>query len=309
MRITLRQLEAFVHIADLASVTAAAEKMRLTQPAVNSLIRDLEQAFGGTTLLERTTRSVRLTEAGRTVLRRARLVLSETSTLVEELQGLQHGKSGVISIAATTAVSASLLPRILVDMRGTFPDLKYVVHDVPLHELAESVLSGQADVGIGAAASHPELEIEQLVSDSLALIVPAGSALAGCGDMTWAAAAGEPTITIRNINVVRAIMDATLAVNSVAFIPSLEVNMVATALSMTAEGLGYAILPPFLMPHMRIAEFAIVRLVDPVVPQQISFFTKKRRALSRTAEVFRSLVFKHFGLLVEDGKRDAVRRS
>lgn len=297
MRITLRQLEAFVHIADLASVTAAAERMHLTQPAVSSLIRDLEQAFGGTTLLERTTRSVRLTEAGRTVLRRARLVLSETSTLVEELQGLQYGKSGVISIAATTAVSASLLPRILMELRGEFPDLKYVVHDVPLHELTETVLSGQADVGIGAAASHPELDIQRLVADSLAMIVPAGSALAAKTAMTWSDAAREQTITIRNINVVRAIMDATLAVNSVAFTPNMEVNMIATALSMTAEGLGASILPPFLMPHMRIAEFTIVRLIDPVVPQQISFFTKKRRALSRTAEVFRSLVFKHFDMI------------
>ena len=239
MRVTLRQLEAFALIAELSSVTAAAARMGLTQPSVSGLIRDLEQAFG-TTLLDRTTRSVRLTEAGRTVLPRARLVLSETGTLVEELRGLRLGTRGAISVAATTAVSASLLPRILVDLRARMPDLKTIVHDVHLERLLETVLGGVADVGIGAATNHPDLDVHRLVSDALALIVPKGSRLAGRASMDWAQASRERTITIRNTNVVRSTMDATLQVHGIAFVPTIEVNMVGTALSMVAEEIGRA---------------------------------------------------------------------
>jgi LysR family carnitine catabolism transcriptional activator len=299
MRVTLRQLEAFVQIAELSSITAAAGRMGLTQPSVSGLIRDLEQAFG-TSLLDRTTRSVQLTEAGRTVLRRAKMVLSETGTLVEELQGLRQGTSGALSVAATTAVSASLLPRILVDLRTHMPDLKTIIHDVHLEHLHETVLSGAADLGIGAATSHPELEVHRLVSDSLALIVPGGSRLAERAAMTWDEAARERTITIRNTNVVRNIMNATLQISGIGFVPTIEVNMVSTALAMTAEGLGHTILPPFLVPHMRMGDFAVVRLMTPVVPQQISIFSKRNRSLSPSAELFRNLVIKHFASLSND---------
>jgi LysR family carnitine catabolism transcriptional activator len=290
MRVTLRQLEAFVNVARLSSVTAAAERMGLSQPAVSSLLRELERAFGETTLLDRSTRAVQLTEAGRTILLRAQLVISETETLVQELKCLQEGSVGTISLACTAAVSGSVLPGILKAFRTEFPRWRFIVHDVMPQELMDTVLNGTADFGIGTVTPHSELDSFTLANDRLSLVTAPGSELAGLRSVDWRDLAGLPTISMRPSTIVRGIMDGALAAHGIEFQPVMEVSLLSTALAMVAQGLGHAILPPMLIPSMQLGSFSIVALHNPTIERQLSLFAKKGRVLSSAARRFQELV-------------------
>lgn len=297
MRITLRQLEAFVNVAKLSSVTAAAERMRLSQPAVSSLLRELERAFGETTLLDRSTRHVQLTEAGRTVLLRAELVISETATLVQELRGLQDRSVGTISLACTAAVSSSVLPGVLHEFRSEYPQWRFVIHDVMPQDLLETVLNGTADLGIGTVDVQPELDSIALATDRLSLVTAAGTEFAAYQTLQWSQLGELPTIAMRPSNIVRAIMDGALAAHRVQFQPRIEVSFLSTALAMVSQGLGHAVLPPMLIPDLQRDSFAIINLEDPVINRQLSLFSKKGRVLSSAAERFQQLIVARFSKL------------
>ncbi|MER2196682.1 LysR family transcriptional regulator [Methylobacterium brachiatum] len=290
MRVTLRQLEAFVTVARLSSVTAAAEQMGLSQPAVSSLLRELERAFGETTLLDRSTRTVQLTEAGRTILLRAQLVIAETTTLVQELKGLKEGSVGTISLACTAAVSSSVVPGVLKAFQLEFPGWRFIVHDVMPQELLETVLNGTADFGIGTVAPHSELYSFTLATDRLSLVTAPNSEISDLESLDWRDLAGLPTISMRPSNIVRGIMDGTLAAHGIEFHPVMEVSLMSTALAMTAEGMGHAILPPILIPNMQLGSFTVIELHKPHIERHLSLFAKKGRVLSSAAMRFQELV-------------------
>ncbi|HVW69675.1 MAG TPA: LysR family transcriptional regulator, partial [Steroidobacteraceae bacterium] len=87
MNITLRQMRAFVAVTHQGSFTAAARELHLTQSAVSAVIRDLEEQLG-LAVLDRTTRRVTLTDAGRHLLQLAERVLRDVETAVTEAKGL-----------------------------------------------------------------------------------------------------------------------------------------------------------------------------------------------------------------------------
>jgi DNA-binding transcriptional LysR family regulator len=272
--------------------------MGLSQPAVSSLIRELERALGDVTLLDRSTRTVQLTEAGRTTLLRAELVIAETTTLVDELRGAQEGNIGTISLACTAAVASSVIPGVLRQFKLEYPNWRHMIHDVMPEHLVETVLNGTADFGIGTVPSHVDLNRTSLASDVLSLVMSAQSPLAGRTSMRWEELADLPTIAMRKRNVVRPVMDGILAAHGADFHPFIEVTLHSTALALAAEGIGYAILPPFLIPERQLAEFAIVPLASPTIERELSLFSKKNRVLSPAA--------KRFGHLVETRLREMM---
>lgn len=126
---TLRQLDTFLEIARAESVSKAAEKLHVTQPAVSMQLRQLEEALG-VPLVEATGRNIRLTAAGREVEAFAIAALAQLRQLddtVADLRGLQHGQVdlGVVSTAKY------FIPMLLVQFRKRFPgiDIRLQIHN------------------------------------------------------------------------------------------------------------------------------------------------------------------------------------
>ncbi len=112
----LKSLKIFVQVARLLSITAAAEQLKMPKSAVSKTITRLEKLLA-TKLLERSTRVVRLTEAGSVLFDRAGVILNEAQTLFDDFRNMSSNVSGQLNIAAAPAfgryLSQSLLPQFL----------------------------------------------------------------------------------------------------------------------------------------------------------------------------------------------------
>jgi DNA-binding transcriptional LysR family regulator len=120
-RYTLRQLDTFMEVARSESVSRAAERLHVTQPAVSMQLRQLEESLG-LPLLEVIGRRVQLTDAGREVERCAAAALArlkELDDLVAAQRGLKHGKVD-LAVVSTTKY---FMPMLLMRFRKQFPDI------------------------------------------------------------------------------------------------------------------------------------------------------------------------------------------
>ena len=106
---SVRQLRAFVAVYDSGQLSAAAEALSLTQPAVTVLLRELEARLG-VRLFDRSTRSLRRTEAAAEAIGHARRALAEMQALSGGMASLARGERGRLRIAATSTVAQTLLP-------------------------------------------------------------------------------------------------------------------------------------------------------------------------------------------------------
>src|SRR5260221_14579008 len=109
MDIDLRDLHYFETAAELGNLGRAAKALFRTQPAITKGIHRLEQALGAE-LFERAGRGVRLTDTGRALLARARLIRSAVNDTVREIEGFSHGIAGHIRIGVAPTLAQYLLP-------------------------------------------------------------------------------------------------------------------------------------------------------------------------------------------------------
>lgn len=121
LNLTLKQLEAFVRVADLGSFRKAAERLNTTQPNISSRISSLESILQ-VTLMERDAGSVRLTSRGQELLQHARKVLQTTETLVEA-SGASDLYVGVLKLGVTEIIAHTWLRDFLKALKASFPEV------------------------------------------------------------------------------------------------------------------------------------------------------------------------------------------
>src|SRR5690349_19587631 len=143
--IGLRELEAFVMVAELGSFSAAARRLNLSQPAVTARIQKLEERLG-TRLLVRTTRSIEATDTGRRLAEQAALTLRELNTLLLELMAEGARDRPRVVVATTFMVAATILPRLIRRHAEREPDTEVVLRDLHQAAAIDSVQRGESDL-------------------------------------------------------------------------------------------------------------------------------------------------------------------
>jgi len=112
MNVTLRQLRAFIAVAEAQHFTRAGERLALSQSSVSTLVRELEQNLG-LRLFDRHTRMLRLTQAGAEMLPLARRAMDDLDRVLCSASELSTLGRGRVSIAAASLQAALLLPRFI----------------------------------------------------------------------------------------------------------------------------------------------------------------------------------------------------
>src|SRR3954469_14827956 len=131
----LRHLRYFVAVAEELSFTAAAHRLRVSQPPLSQQIRDLERELK-TTLLVRTSRRVELTAAGRAFLEQAHSILAQTDRAAEQARAIGQGQIGTLNIGTTGSV---LLGPLLAVFSRRFPQVALRIHEMPPQEQEEAL--------------------------------------------------------------------------------------------------------------------------------------------------------------------------
>ncbi len=290
MNITLKQIRAFVTVAQAGSFTAAANRLHLTQSAVSVLISELEQQFG-LRLFDRTTRLVQLNDAGRDFYPAAEKMLTDLSNAISGSKDLVAKKRGRVAVAATPLMASILLPPAIAQYTALYPGISVILQDTAAEQIQPKVRDGEVDFGIETfAKSWRELVAEPLMDDTLVLACPAGHPLAAKSSVTWRALAGYPFISLTRDNSVGQLIRTCLAEAGVEVQTAYEVSYLSTVVGMVGAGLGIAVLPSSASPLTRLYDIAVKKLVKPSIRREMSFLTRQGRTLSPAAESLKAFL-------------------
>lgn len=167
----LKQLEAFVRIAETGSFSKAAKCLYLTQPTVSAHIASLEKELGEV-LFIRDTKGVRLSEAGRELYAYAAQMLAIEKKIQEHFEYRKKGRS-VLHIAASTIPSQYLLPEIMARFRETWPGEQLKVTETDSAGVVDELLSHRADIGFtGTVLDDHRCIYIPFYKDELVVITP-----------------------------------------------------------------------------------------------------------------------------------------
>lgn len=287
---SVRQLRAFVAVYDSGQLSAAAEALALTQPAVTVLLRELEARLG-VRLFDRSTRSLRRTEAAAEAIGYARRALAEMEALGGSMAALARGERGRLRIAATSTVAQTLLPLAMRRYLDQHPGVQLQIDDCAPSEFAERVLAEQVDFGLGTLEG-PVAGLEQRVvhRDHLAAVALPGPQFPADRPITWKQLARCPVITVLPGYGVRRRIDAAALEAGVELQLAHEVSLLTTAVAMAAAGLGVAVVPGSVFAPSQHPQLAARRLVRPLVERDTAVVFKSGRSLSPAAQAFADLL-------------------
>ncbi|MCR9080607.1 MAG: LysR substrate-binding domain-containing protein [Hyphomonadaceae bacterium] len=173
----LRAIEYFTKVAELGSFTAAARAIGVPASSISRRIQDLESHLG-TSLLNRTTRSVSLTELGSVYLEQVRPALKSLSHAKALLTDRPSAPSGLLRITANPGYGRLLLMPAIHKLRARFPDL---ILDVELTDQVYNLASHEVDIAIRATTELPERSIARKLADSEMKLVASPTYLAEHG--------------------------------------------------------------------------------------------------------------------------------
>ncbi len=193
----LRHLRYFIGVAEEENVSRAALKLHVSQPALSRQIRDLEEELGFL-LLERSAKSVRLTEAGRAFLTEARAVLQRTEDAVKAARAIATGVRGELHVGYAPSLTARILPPTLRAFQSELPNVRVRLHDLSTEEMLAGLREGKLQIAFVVRLTPAllrGLRFEELARDSICLAVAPKHPLAGRRTVTLAEVAREPLVT------------------------------------------------------------------------------------------------------------------
>jgi DNA-binding transcriptional LysR family regulator len=182
----LRHLRYFVAVAEELNFRRAAEKLRLAQPALSAQVKTLEQELS-VRLFDRTTRSVKLTPAGRVLLDEARVVLSAAAQAEARARKAEEGLVGTVRIGLIAPAANAWLANILRRFQAQFPGVQISLFDLTTPEQLTRLRAGELDAGLlRPPVGFPELEYKFVEESRQVLALPEGHRLARKRRLEWA---------------------------------------------------------------------------------------------------------------------------
>jgi DNA-binding transcriptional LysR family regulator len=186
MRFDLSDLRLFRHVVEAGSITGGAERVHLALAAASTRIRNMEEALGAA-LLVRGRQGVTPTQAGRTLLQHARLIMQQAERLREDLSAYAGGLAGQIRVLSNTNALTEFLPEALSSFLAAHPNVSVDLEERLSDEIVGMVAEGVADLGIVAATVDASaLETYPFRRDRFVLVVARDHALAARSQVAFA---------------------------------------------------------------------------------------------------------------------------
>jgi DNA-binding transcriptional LysR family regulator len=282
--IDLKWLRSFVVVAEEASFTRAAERVHVAQPGVSAQVRRLESELGQR-LLDRSGRSVRLTEAGSAVLPFARAALDAVASArlaIDELAGLIRGQ---VTVGMVSGCALPVLAELLAQFHKQYPGVAITLTEGNSDRLIEMLKDGRLDLALIGVAGEPVpgLGTAVLIDEELVAAVASGHPLAGKETVAVTALRDEPLVSLPPGTGVRAALDAACA--AAGFAPRIvfEARALPMVVTMAAQGLGLAVIPESVA--SRPDAPAIVPIVNPAVRSRLELAWRQEPSANPAARV------------------------
>ena len=239
------RLEAFLEVARLGSMRAAARSLHIGQPALSARIVALEDELGAK-VFERTKRGVRLTLAGKALVPHAERALEAIEAGRSAVSQVEQGDDGELVIAAASAVNASVVPELVARFRRYHPGVHLYVHTGSAERIVELVAFGSAQLGLlreAAPSRDPRLTVTPLYEESLMLAARPEHPFVAEGPIPLARLADATLVFYDRGSDDYEAAQSLLREGNVTPYGVIEVDSVDTARRLTERGLGVAFLP------------------------------------------------------------------
>ncbi|HSW08939.1 LysR family transcriptional regulator [Aquabacterium sp.] len=278
-RLNLDYLQTFVDVAALGSFTAAAQRHRLSQPAISLQMRQLEKQVG-VRLLERVGRRAQPTAAGQELLAHAQQINAAVAAAFDGLARHAKGVMGRVRIGTGATVCIYLLPPLLRKLRKRFPTLDITISTGNTAEVVKAVEDNLLDIGlVTLPASGRMLEITPLIDDDLVAVAPSQMALPA--RLTAAALAELPLLLFEPGGNTRRLTDAWFARSRVTPAPVMSLGSVEAIKKLVGAGLGCAVLPQMAVRSPRDREGLQVQPLSPPLQRQLATVVRRDKPLHR----------------------------
>ena len=240
----IRQLRAFVAIAESGTFTAGALRVHVTQAAISMQIRQLETEIGAKVFV-RAPRHVILTEAGEQLLRRARHILREHDAALDEIAELAGAERGRLRIGSASAmVLTEQLPGILKELRKQHPAAEIAVTSGTSEVLVDQILAGEVDIAfVSLPVDVRGIKTERLSEDQLVAIASPRHKLAKQRTVSAYTLAGERLILGERGGNTRRLIDQFFAQAGVTLRVAMELSRQQAIKRMVEEDMGVGIVP------------------------------------------------------------------
>lgn len=283
MSMNIKQVRAFLAVAQSMSFANAANQLHLSQPALSLSIKSLEENLGGK-LLTRTTRSIALTPEGEALVPIARRLLTQWENAEDEMKQRFALQLGKITIASMPSFAASLLPKAIRNYHASYPNIQVAIDDVLSDVVVEMVRNNQVELGISFEPEGLlELAFHPLYDDRFIAILPKNHPLEVHQSITWEALLEYDFITLQRPSSVRTMIEKTLSDANIELNVAFDAHQLATVGRMVSEGMGVAVVPA-LCRQQTIEQGAICRpVIEPEIHRRVGVICQPRSNLSIAA--------------------------
>ena len=240
----IRQLRAFIAIAELGTFTAGALRVHVTQAAISMQIRQLENELGAR-LFVRAPRRVMLTEAGEQLLQRARQIIRDHDAALDEIAELAGAERGRLRVGSASAmVTTDVLPKLLKEVRQRHSRADVTVASGTSEALVQQILSGEIDIAfVSLPVEARGINTERLTQDQLVAVASPRHRLAKQKTISAYTLAGEKLILGERGGNTRRLIDLFFAQAGVSLHVSMELSRQAAIRRMVEADMGVGIVP------------------------------------------------------------------
>ncbi|OWJ79494.1 LysR family transcriptional regulator [Haematobacter genomosp. 1] len=297
----INQLITLVHVAELGSISKAADRLNIVQPALSRQIRLLEEELG-VPLFERHGRGVAITPAGQAAVDHALRVLAEIDSLRGAVEEGRSSFRGLVRIGATPTVAELMTVPLMVQIKNDHPELAVRFSSAFAGYLVDWMARGELDVMISYdPASTRSLRVRPVLMESLFLIGPSG-ALCEDRPVRFRDLALQPLVLPSPRHGLRAIFDHCARVAGITFTQVIEADSFASMIDLTRAGFGATILPVAPI-HRSLAagELSCAPLVDPAPERKLVLCYSADRPVSPAARYVGELFIRLTQERVESG--------
>ena len=291
---SIHKYQAFLKVAELGSITRAAEAIGYTQSAVSRMIADLEDSWG-LTLLRRSKGGLALSSDGMMLLPYIKELNTRYEVLTEQVAMLKGLETGFIRIGSCSSFSTQCLPEILKEFERRYPKILFQLKNMEYCDTEDALIAGEIDCGFISAPFSDELDVTMLMRDRLLAVLPETHPMAEASSYPIRQLNDERIIELSDnanneVTKVYEHLKSQLGSPLTAFC---EVNDDYSAMAMVESGLGVTVLPELVtkrMPfRMTLKEF------DPPQYRDIGVAVRKGRRSSPATERFLQVVLEYFG--------------
>lgn len=294
MKLDTLGLQAFVAIVEHGSFLKAANALFITQAGLSRRLKNLESQLG-VTLIERTTRSWKLSPVGVGFLPRAQRLMTELNNAFHEIRDASTLDQSEVGIACVSSVTRDLLPQVVLEYTKQYPRNRIRIFDAPAADVVEAIVSKRADVGITIrTGTETGVELTPLLQDPFVLMCRDDHRLRRRTEIRWSELRNEPLILLNHstgsgLTFERSISELKLV------LPRLyHVQHPYAALGLVNVGLGAAILPRLTLQRDAYPRIRAIPLTEPTLSREIALVKREGGAINPASDALAAIVAQVF---------------